>query len=343
VTATEKILRTSIRSLLFGALIGTCVSCSYSFTYVQDQPIKTCAAREILEAVEDAFHDEDYGTAKHLAEYIVKKHAKSVEAEDALYIAAESAYRLEDYRDAFEHFQDLIVKFPATRYSRLVVERDFAIGQAYLREGTGLFAVFKSRSYGIKVMDHLLTYFPTSDRADDAQMAIAEYQFSTENYLAAGDAFQRVRSDYPRSEWSEKATYRAGLSYFNINKGQSYDRDSLIWALQMLRLYRQQYPQGSFTNACDEALAATIDRLSGKEMEIALFYLKQDQEVGARVHLANLVLLFPETERGQRAAEMLAERGWDTSLNSQDTFRIRRIQGSKDRTREPGRRGASRR
>ena len=70
-------------------------------------------------------------------------------------------------------------------------------------------------------------------------------------------------------------------------------------------------------------LASVIDQLGQKELEIALFYLRQGQQFGARLHLANVVILFPDTPAGRRAKEIMSEKDWDTSLHSVSSLESR--------------------
>jgi outer membrane protein assembly factor BamD len=300
-------------------------ACSYTFTQVNDQSISDCSPKDILEASEDAFRALDYDRAAHLAEYIIDEHPDSGEAEDALYFAAESYFRLDELKNAFNLLKELIMKYPATRYSRIVAERDFAIGLAFFEKGSGFFGFLKNRGFGVRVVTHLLTYFPTSDLADDAQIAMAEYYFDKEDYLAAAEAFERVVMEYPTSEWAEKATFMAALSHFNLNKGPAYDREALLQCIQILRVYIAKDPRGSSLTECEEILSEACERMARKEMEIADYYFDQEKEFGARVHLANIVLLFPDTLAGEKAKGLMDERGWDTSINSIDAIKPKKV------------------
>ncbi len=308
--------------ILFSLLILSS-ACTYSFTSVRDQPIDECSPQVILEEAKEAFQAGEYDWAAHIAAYIPEEHPDAAEAEEALYVAAESSYREEELREAFGFFKELVSRFPATSYSRLVAERDYAMGCSFFEEGEGFFGIFKTRSYGVKVMNHLMTYFPTSDLADDAQLAIGEYFFSVDDYVAAAESFERIMKEYPTSEWVEKATFMTGLSYYRLNKGPSYDRESLLRSIEFMRFYRDRYSTGNFFEESGEILDDSCERMAAKELEIALYYLDQDQDRGGRIHLANAALLFPETESGQKAQALLTERDWDTTLNTVDTIRSR--------------------
>jgi outer membrane protein assembly factor BamD (BamD/ComL family) len=299
--------------------------CAYHFTSLDGVSIFDCPTGDVLDSAVDAYESGDFEDAAHLASFIVDERPDSVEAEDALFFAAEASLRDEEPKKAFLFYKELILRFPATRRSRIVAERDFSIGEAFFTEGTGFFGFLKVRGYGVRVMNHLLDYFPTSDLADDAQMAIGEYYFSREDFTTAAESYEQVLEAYPLSEWAERAVFLTGKSYFRLNKGYSYDREFLLRSIQYLRHYLDRYPEGTYLEECKWFLADAGDRMARKELEIATFYLDQDQERGGRIHLSNVVLLFPETDASDLARTMLEERGWDTSIHSCDTVRPRKL------------------
>lgn len=55
--------------------------------------------------------------------------------------------------------------------------------------------------------------FPTSPRADDAQLNIGNSYFAMGNYKAAVTALQKVISDYPQSDSVPQAYYKLGQTY----------------------------------------------------------------------------------------------------------------------------------
>lgn len=307
-------------------LTGLC-ACSYTFTRVEGKSIEDCASSEIVLAAEDAFSTEDYERAVHLAEYVAEEHPDSPEAEDALYLAAESYFRMNEPKESLVLFKELIARYPASRYSNLIAERDFAIGRALFADDSWFFGEF-TRDRGVDAMNHLLTEFSTSELADDARIEMGLHFFAEEEYIDAIETFTELIKENPGSEWEHKALFLMGLSYFNINRGASYDRESLRKCMVVLNTYKERYPLGAYLDQCDEVILEAQERMAEKELEIALFYLDQDQEIGARRHLANTVILFNGTGAAKRAETILARNGWDLSLNSVDTL--------VSREREPG-------
>lgn len=60
--------------------------------------------------------------------------------------------------------------------------------------------------------------FPTSPRADDAQLNIGNSHFATGNFRDAVTALQKVISDYPQSDSVPQAYYKLGQSYEGLKQ-----------------------------------------------------------------------------------------------------------------------------
>ncbi len=307
----------SILLLLF--VLSGVSSCSYSFTRIEGKSISDCTAAEILMAAQDAYAMEEYEHTIHLVEYVAEEHPDAPEAEDALYLAAESNFKLGEPAESLVFFKELNVRYPASRYSGIIAERDFAIGRALFEDDSWFLGSF-TRARGVEAMNHLLKEFSTSELADDARMELGLYFYSEREYQDAIAMFMELIEESPGSEWEHKALFMMGLSHFERNRGASYDGKSLRQCITVLSTYRERYPTGSYVQQCEEVILEARERIAEKELEIALFYLDQDQEMGARRHLANVVILYKDTGAAARAEEILSWNGWDLSFHSVDTL-----------------------
>ena len=125
--------------LLFLLTAGFLCSCSYSFTYVNGKHISDCSDKEILDATHKDFLRQEYEEAAHLGAYISEHRPNAPELEEALYLAGESSFRVEEYWDSYQHFKKLLTRFPASQYVSEVPIRYFDIGEAYLDQEPGFF------------------------------------------------------------------------------------------------------------------------------------------------------------------------------------------------------------
>jgi len=252
---------TGFRTLLqIGALLPCLLSaaCTYSFTWVNEKRIADCTPEEIIEAAWKAYDLEDYDEAAHLASYIPENFPDRPEAEEALYLAGDSCFQIEEYWQSFKHFEELLKRYPVSQYVGDIAERDFLIGESFLNEPPGLFGhLFTNRSRGVRVMNHLVTNFSHHPLADDAQMAVADYYFDDEEYEDAAFNYKQLVKRYAASEWAEKATFRLGLSHLKSSKGYSYDRESLLKAWVSFSHYKSRYENGAFVSDASTLLART--------------------------------------------------------------------------------------
>ena len=174
-----------------------------------------------------------------------------------------------------------------------------------------------------EVLRQFAAAYPFSARADDALMAIAEYYDDREEYLFSADKYKMMASRYAGSEWEDAAAYREALSYQRASRGVGYDD-------QLMRRSRRAYLEylgrddlsGHRADAQRE-LQVVEETLAEGELEVARFYLLREQDRGARIHLANVVLAFPGTPAAEQARTELEARGWDVSLHSLDTLQGR--------------------
>jgi outer membrane assembly lipoprotein YfiO len=293
--------------------------CAYSFTYVDGTHIDDVDPDDLLDAVLEAHRTGDYDEAAHLAEYIVEYYPEGFRGEEALYLAGDSYFQTGDMWDSYTSFKNLLARFPHSQYIEQIAERDYAIGEFYLYRPPGTFGhLFTSRSRGVTVMSHLVTYFSRHSLADDAQMAIAEFHFKNEDFEDAAEAYGRLVKNYPTSEWVEKATFMLGVSYKNSSKGIAYDREPLLRAYTALDKYLKRYPKGSYAEDAASISVGLKEMVAQKELDIALFYFNQDALFGARIHLANILIVLPETEVAKKAEKIMAEQGWDLSIHAVD-------------------------
>ena len=162
--------------------------------------------------------------------------------------------------------------------------------------------------------------FPRSARADDAQRYVAGYHFEEEDWDLAIDRYQILYREYPQSEWRQLAEFRIGECYLHMSYGPDYDRTLLLRAREIFRGYLARYPDGGFVTQAEFGLRTAESWLAEKEFRIAELYLLRDQDRGARVHLSNIVRVFPDTDAAPRAREIMDEHGWDDSIHAEATL-----------------------
>lgn len=117
--------------------------------------------------------------------------------ENRAFEAAYGFYRAESYREAALAFRDFLRQYPHSAHEANVY---YWLGNANFltREYAGSFAAYSN----------LLEKFPDHPRAPEAMLNMAECQFSLKKKTAARSTLQKLISQFPGSDASDKAKKR---------------------------------------------------------------------------------------------------------------------------------------
>ena len=191
------------------------------------------------------------------------ENVSTAKKEEVLYGTAWSFYKQENFQQAIESFEHLLVDYPKGKFAfdarlrlgdvyffqknyskaigsyRMVIRMypdstsiDYAyfqIGQSYLKEG--------DNSEAIKAFNGLISAMPRSKLADDAQFAVGWVNFQRKDYAEAIKEFNKLIITYPNSELAPRAYYSLGDSYYNLKQ--------YVAAEKSYREVLKQFPKSS--------------------------------------------------------------------------------------------------
>lgn len=164
------------------------------------------------------------------------------ELENLDYNIAYTYFKLKDYAQATDHFQDFIENRPddrlrlndaylrlgdgyfvSSRYENAISAYDKAIAMAEIEIDYAAFQ--KAMSYGyigqgpnkIKALNDFINGYQKSALRDDAMYELANSYVKSGDTDRAMNMYDRMLSEYPRSVFTPKALLRQGLAYYNTN------------------------------------------------------------------------------------------------------------------------------
>lgn len=247
----------------------------------------------------------------------------------ALFVAAEAHRADAAPVKAFRHYQSLLRDFPWSPFVARCELPVWELAAAWMAaEPWFLFGdLFSGRERGAEAMREFAASFPSSARADDAVAAIAAYRFERGEYEDAVVYWDRVVTDYPDSEWADLAAFRRAECWERDARGPAYDATPLLRAARDYRRYVALRPDGARRAEAEARARAVDEQIAQGELLRADLYLLREQTRGARIHLANVVLAYPQTAAAAQARTLLESRGWDVSLHSVDTLRPPPVEG----------------
>lgn len=120
--------------------------------------------------------------------------------------------------------------------------------------------------------------FPYSSLALEAELAIADAQYTRENYPDAQIAYQNFRDLHPKHPKIDYVIYKTGMSYF-MQLPETIDRDLTLGndVIYHFDEVIKSFPRSEYVNDAKEKRQDVYNRLAEKELYIADFYLKQEK------------------------------------------------------------------
>ena len=264
--------------------------------------------------------------AKHFSE-AARKFPDSVLEEDALHLAGECYFFSDEYYNAFNAYQKLIVKYHHSKYVDNAVRRVFKIGRYWELEsekgGSGFKFSDKSLpnydtfGYAKKAYITIFTYDPLGPVSDDALMALAtaymkrgKYQ-GDDNYNQAAYYYQRLREDHPSSKHIAKAHEYELHARTRAYLGPEHPSRTLEEAKKLAEITLWQFngeldgeDRAGILEIKEHILESEAERL----WETGQFYdLKKRNYGSARLHYHQLIAEYPQTSYAEKARKRLAQ------------------------------------
>jgi len=272
-------------------------------------------ARDVLQLMNKARKDEEAGSlgaAIKLYKKTAKKYQGSVYAPEALYRSAKLLFRRKQYNKAFDTYQELLGRYPNTRWFNEVIGEQYKIASALIDGARnrifGWLPWFANRTRGIASFEVVLRNAPYSDYAPLALMDIArgyQYQKSTEEAI---DALDRLVNTYPQSVLAPVAYLKLGDLHASLNEGPQYDQGATKEAMTYYEDYMILYPGDSNIAVA----AAGVDKmktvLAESKIYIADFYFyKRSNFRAAKVFYNEAITAYPESGPAKVAKKRLTE------------------------------------
>lgn len=139
-----------------------------------------------------------------------------------------------------------------------------------------------------------------------AQLRMGDVYFLQESYPEAAAAYETFVELYPKNEKAAYALFRAGEAYYNdIPSTVQRDMRSAESAISSFTLYIKKYPTGESIEKAKEFKKKAYNKLAGKEMEVAEFYIRRKKPDAARIRLQKLLDQYGESEYAPKAKEMI--------------------------------------
>ncbi|HWL07413.1 MAG TPA: tetratricopeptide repeat protein [Planctomicrobium sp.] len=265
--------------------------------------------------------------------------------EDALFMTAESQFARQRYSDAQESYEDLLVRYPSTRYLDTVTRRMFHIARYWLdiptnydssgaqadenhalaengRQPSSLSRLpvfpnltdksrplFDTYGRGKQALRSIWMHDSTGPLAADALMLAANHALRTEDYVESKRLYSLLREQYPDSTHLKDAYLLGSHVTLASYQGPAYDGESLSDAKKLKQEMLALFPGLSEDER--SRIQEEVDQLKHAEVErtwdLVDFYRAKRNNTSAKFHCYLIINKYPDSPFADHARNMLVQ------------------------------------
>ncbi|GEM_PF-2039864 len=241
--------------------------------------------------------------------------------EDAQLMQAECYFFQDNYRKAFDAYNQLLQEHENTRHMDRVTQRLFAIAQYWLQLNKvsphrTLVPSFDSRrpmfdteGHALKALELIWLKDPTGPLADAAIFMVANTHFAKGRWRYADQFYTQLRQDYPNSRFLVYA-YVLGLqAKLQTYQGPGYDKTPLEEAEKLAEVLLTQF-RDELGDQWQRVVRTRrrIELLKAqRDFEMAEFYARGGYYGAARYYYQQVVRKFPQTPYMQLAQKRMRQ------------------------------------
>lgn len=280
--------------LIFLLLFLVPVKCAYPYwiwtpktgKWINPKNAVKTTPKEQFEFAKLFYDQKKYEDARREFKRLIKSYPKSFEASESQYYLGLIEEALDNLYEAFQAYQKVIDKYPFSERIQEIVEREYNIAEKFITgyKPKGLKLSLPVEDPAIEILTKVIENSTYGTLAPKAEYKLGLVLKGLLRYYEAEDAFNKVISNYPNSEWVEPAKYQIASCRAAISKGPEYDQGAAKEAKEKFEEFVRENPSAVLSKEAEK----NIDQLKEKEAkanyDIGRFYEKQKAYQAAKVY-----------------------------------------------------------
>lgn len=263
------------------------------------------APKEQFDFAKGLYEIKNYTEAKREFKKLIKSYPKAFEAAESQYYLGLIEEAQDNLYEAYLAYQKVIDKYPFSERIQEIIEREYNIGEAFMRgekrKAIGMALPVENPAIEIftKVVENS-TYGPLAPKA---QYNLGLVLKGLMRYYEAEEAFNKVISSYPDSQWATAAKFQIASCRQAVSRSSDYDQGAAKEAKQKFEEFVKEHPEAVLSRQAER----NIEELNTKEAEskynIGRFYEKQKEYKSALIYYNEVINSYPNTRWAVKALE----------------------------------------
>ncbi|MBM3255678.1 MAG: outer membrane protein assembly factor BamD [Candidatus Omnitrophica bacterium] len=289
------------RLILFLSIIFLAIAVSPAYPYwiwtpktgkwINPKTAVKSTPKEQLDFAKGLYDIKKYEDAKREFKKLLRSYPKSAEAAESQYYLGIIEEAQGNLYEAYLAYQKVIDKYPFSERIQEIIGREYKIAEAFMagekRKALGVQLPVENPSIEIftKVIDNS-TYGPL---ASAAQYKLGLVLKGLMRYYEAEEAFNKVISNYPDSEWAEAARFQIASCRASLSRSSDYDQGATREAKEKFENFVREHPDAQLSRDAEKNIEQLREKEAESNYNIARFYEKQKDYTAARIYYNDVI------------------------------------------------------
>lgn len=297
-------------------LLGLSVNTAYSYwiwtpktgKFINPKNAVKTTPKEQFDFAKSYYDQKKYDDAIREFKKLLKSYPKSFEASEGQYYLGIVEEEKGNLYDAYKAYQRVVDKYPFSDRIQEIIDRELKIADKFMegyKQKTMGVALPVAENPAIEILGKVVensTYGPKAPIAQYKLGLVLKGQF---RYYEAEDAFNKVISSYPDSEWAQAAKFQIASCRQAVSRGPAYDQGAAKEAREKYETFVKEHPEASLSSEAEKNIKKLKEEEAEANFNIAKFYEKQKAYQSAKIYYEDIINKTPDSPWAQKAQERL--------------------------------------
>jgi outer membrane protein assembly factor BamD len=260
--------------------------------------------KEQFELARSLFEVNKLEEAKREFKKLMKAYPKSFEASESQYYLGLIEEKGDNLYEAYKAYQKVIDKYPFSERIKEIIEREYKIGEAFMSGGKHKVSVLVENP-SIEIFNKVVENSTYGPLASAAQYKLGLVLKGLMRYYEAEEAFNKVISTYPDSEWAAAAKFQIATCRAAVSKGPDYDQGAADEAKGKFADFLQEHPDAVLSREAAKNIDQIREREAESRYDTGRFYEKQKAYEAAKIYYEDVTNNYSESIWAIKSLERL--------------------------------------
>ena len=263
--------------------------------------------KEQFDFAKSLYDIKNYEETKREFKKLLKSYPKALEAAESQYYLGLIEEALGNLYEAYLVYQKVIDKYPFSERIQEVIEREYKIAEAFMtgEKRKTLGVTLPVENPAIEIFNKVIENSTYGPLAPKAQYKLGLVLKSLMRYYEAEEAFNKVISNYPDSEWVEAAKFQIASCRQAVSRGPDYDQGATKEAKQKFEEFVKEHPDAVLSRDAEKNIDQLKEQEAQSNYNIGRFYEKQKEYGAAKVYYNDAIKNYPNSAWAAKSLERL--------------------------------------